>query len=587
MRIVSLVVGCLCATSSAYAYEHVQLPFAEGASYECLQNSGDIPSHMSYSNSTKLDLDFGMPVGTTVTAAHDGVVKKVSNTCRSVSRTYIDGNGVKHVVAEDAACGGGWGNFVVISHDNSSKESVYAHFSKDSFLVKEGQRVATGQPIGFSGSSGHSTGAHLHFGVHEPFNNSVGMTIYANDVNTGTTNWFSTGVPRSTSDFVCYNPYGHKAPGHAYKAIPANGDVFYASQCAELDAERAGKSGVHCWHGDKGADGTYHMGWCDEAGYHLRYYKDASGYHSEELSAQEGWALCSAHKQEKVNLVAFLSGRAYGGGFGGGDTTSSKVNLTQDTDILGPEGTERRAEHDDSLRVGETITIRTEICAHGGNTRDARVKNGKKIDTVFEVRLPGQGWQQFAKEETKDSNLKKGHCHTEKARYTVPNVVGSQIAFRATIDARDEIRESNEGDNQGRDEVFVIAAAPQPQPVQTASYSADGRFAWNSAGPINGMHCTQIHEAADPHTWSDNYFCADRDYGIRWNSAGPIDGMRCTQIYEAADPHTWWDNYLCVPHDSPLQFFWSSAGPIPGLRCTQWLEAADPHTWRDNYLCYH
>jgi hypothetical protein len=108
---------------------------------------------------------------------------------------------------------------------------------------------------------------------------------------------------------------------------------------------------------------------------------------------------------------------------------------------------------------------------------------------------------------------------------------------------------------------------------------------WSSAGPISGRYCTQIVESADPHTWNDNYLCADADYGIRWSSAGPISGMRCTQISEPSDPDTWNDNYLCVPSNSPLKLGWSYAGPLASRFCVQWFEAADPHTWSDNYLC--
>jgi hypothetical protein len=111
-------------------------------------------------------------------------------------------------------------------------------------------------------------------------------------------------------------------------------------------------------------------------------------------------------------------------------------------------------------------------------------------------------------------------------------------------------------------------------------------FAWSCDGAISDMYCTQILETADPHTWSDNYFCSDQLIGMRWSSAGPISGMECTQIYEAADPDTWSDNFLCVPHDSPYNFRWSSAGPIRGFSCVQWSEPADPHTWSDNYLCW-
>ena len=110
-------------------------------------------------------------------------------------------------------------------------------------------------------------------------------------------------------------------------------------------------------------------------------------------------------------------------------------------------------------------------------------------------------------------------------------------------------------------------------------------FAWSCAGPIDGMVCTQVRESADPHTWDDNYFCAESDLGMRWSSAGPIAGMLCTQIREPADPHTWDDNYLCLPVDTPYELTWHYAGPGDGS-CVRWSEPADPHTWNDNYLCW-
>ena len=59
-------------------------------------------------------------------------------------------------------CGGG-GNCIKIRH-NSSYSTVYAHLSK--FSTKEGRRVKQGQIIGYVGSTGMSTGPHLHYEVH-------------------------------------------------------------------------------------------------------------------------------------------------------------------------------------------------------------------------------------------------------------------------------------------------------------------------------------------------------------------------------------------------------------------------------------
>lgn len=64
---------------------------------------------------------------------------------------------------------GGYGNMVLVRHPNGL-ETVYAHMSK--LLVKAGQYVHAGDTLGLGGSTGHSTGPHLHFEVrfqYEPF----------------------------------------------------------------------------------------------------------------------------------------------------------------------------------------------------------------------------------------------------------------------------------------------------------------------------------------------------------------------------------------------------------------------------------
>lgn len=66
----------------------------------------------------------------------------------------------------------GYGNAIVIRHSRGI-ETIYGHLSK--VLVSTNQRVKAGELIGFGGSTGHSTGAHLHFEVRyrgEPFDPS-------------------------------------------------------------------------------------------------------------------------------------------------------------------------------------------------------------------------------------------------------------------------------------------------------------------------------------------------------------------------------------------------------------------------------
>ncbi|WP_237458441.1 M23 family metallopeptidase [Pontibacillus yanchengensis] len=64
----------------------------------------------------------------------------------------------------EAGRDGGYGNKVVINHNNGYK-TIYAHMS--SIKVNVGQTVRKGQAIGVMGSTGHSTGTHLHFEVYK------------------------------------------------------------------------------------------------------------------------------------------------------------------------------------------------------------------------------------------------------------------------------------------------------------------------------------------------------------------------------------------------------------------------------------
>ncbi|MCR2822728.1 M23 family metallopeptidase [Lederbergia panacisoli] len=68
------------------------------------------------------------------------------------------------IVVEAGWNNGGYGNKIVINHQNGYR-TVYAHLSKISVSV--GQRVEKGSAIGVMGSTGNSTGTHLHFEVYQ------------------------------------------------------------------------------------------------------------------------------------------------------------------------------------------------------------------------------------------------------------------------------------------------------------------------------------------------------------------------------------------------------------------------------------
>ena len=86
-------------------------------------------------------IDIGASTGTPIKAAAGGTV----------------------IIARSGGWGGGFGSYVVINHANGT-QTLYAHMSK--VLTSTGAQVAQGEVIGKVGSTGRSTGPHLHVEVH-------------------------------------------------------------------------------------------------------------------------------------------------------------------------------------------------------------------------------------------------------------------------------------------------------------------------------------------------------------------------------------------------------------------------------------
>jgi murein DD-endopeptidase MepM/ murein hydrolase activator NlpD len=124
-----------------------RLPYGDEVSFPIIQG---YDAKLSHRGTERFTLDFGMPVGTPVHAARDGVVVLVED-------------------SHDTGCAreqcGRYANFVVVLHSDGTT-GEYFHLDRASVAVRVGERVARGQPLARSGNTGFSTAPHLHFGVY-------------------------------------------------------------------------------------------------------------------------------------------------------------------------------------------------------------------------------------------------------------------------------------------------------------------------------------------------------------------------------------------------------------------------------------
>jgi len=124
-----------------------RLPYGDGVGYPVIQSYG---ARLSHRGDEFYTVDFGMPIGTPVHAAREGVVAYVED--RNDRGCWQEG-------CERFA------NFVVVLHSDGTT-GAYFHLQRGSAVVSVGQTVRRGQLLARSGNTGLSTVPHLHFGVY-------------------------------------------------------------------------------------------------------------------------------------------------------------------------------------------------------------------------------------------------------------------------------------------------------------------------------------------------------------------------------------------------------------------------------------
>jgi hypothetical protein len=145
-----------------------QIDLSSGLAYPIEKNGGSDGQHYmvtscfgkrilkgEYNNHPGIDL--GHPRGTSVFAVADGTVIATYDSCKEEC-IYYDASGTWD---DNCYCGKGYGNSVLIQHNGF--QTIYGHLQN--VLVSKGQTLLKGQQIGTEGSTGLSTGPHLHFEI--------------------------------------------------------------------------------------------------------------------------------------------------------------------------------------------------------------------------------------------------------------------------------------------------------------------------------------------------------------------------------------------------------------------------------------
>jgi len=157
-------------------------PSNESCDWDC--QCGAYPNHRG--NDFGVGGFPGMDAGRDVTAAATGTVGQTPVTdcfarCGETIRWQDDGR---------CSCGGGYGNNVRIDHPDG-KRTIYAHLKQFSVVVARNQTVACGTKLAEVGSSGQSTGPHLHFEVQQ---GGVAQDPFAGSCSTAPSLWTSQGT---------------------------------------------------------------------------------------------------------------------------------------------------------------------------------------------------------------------------------------------------------------------------------------------------------------------------------------------------------------------------------------------------------
>lgn len=204
----------------------------------------------------------------------------------------------------------GTANYVKIRHADG-KISLYWHLKKWSVKVKVGQTVACGQQIGLVGSSGTSTGPHLHFGVQHPTYGIDDPFRGANGCGGSITWWVNQGAYRSLPGGTCQ---GGSTPPPTTPPPPNTSTVVIDSNNAKNDTSKAQIKVSANWKASASTSGFYGTGYYFST---VASVSDGAEFHFYLPQAQtrtiDAWWTAGGNRSASAPFVAFdASGKKLG-----------------------------------------------------------------------------------------------------------------------------------------------------------------------------------------------------------------------------------------------------------------------------------
>lgn len=408
-----------------------------------------------YDGHTGTDIPVGL--GTTVLAGAAGTVVATNNGCANYGAV---GN----------TCGGRCGNYVQLQHADGTR-SIYCHMQLDSIMVRSGQSVSCGQPIGRSASSGSSSGPHLHFG------------------------WQSGGVSRDPFSGGCSNGGGRWVAQQPYPNSP--GDACEGPPPPPPCEARVGPFGWNCSGPLAGMTCT----------------------NTSEPSDPDTWGdnfFCSdidrGLRWSSAGPIAGMTCAAVN------ESSEPASHTWGDNFLCAPTWLPYR------FQFATAGPVAGMTCLKWAEPADPHTWDDNFLcwtrDTDCARREGPFAWS--------CAGPVAGMSCTQVHESSDPDTWDDNFLCAASDLG---LRWSSAGAIAGMDCTAIGEGSEPTEHTWTDNFLCAPRgsgysFRWSTAGPVAGMSCLQWYEPSDPHTWEDNFLCwtytppPPVDAGVPSNDAG-------------------------------------------------------------------